>query len=75
MLAGNTVNVAQVYAFACVYCGHMYVISVGEVLLTLKAVTKHPFTSVGMGYSSRDHLEESGQSVCLLEEIMLSETN
>lgn len=39
--------------------GHMLVISVDEVLLTLKAVTKHLLTSVGVGYNSRDYLGES----------------
>lgn len=56
-------------------CGQMYVISMGKVLLTLKAVMKHEFASMGMSYNSGDHLEESGESVYLLENIMLSETN
>lgn len=56
-------------------CGHIYAISVGQVLLTLKAVMKHLFASMGVSYNSRDHLEESGESVYLLENIMLSETD
>lgn len=51
-------------------CGRMYVVSVDEVL-TLKAVTKHLFTSMGVGCNLRDHLEESGQTAYLLEEIII----